>query len=1078
MSIYPPAEQRRHSGEAIRRAVAEWVRVGAAVLPVRLDGTKAPALPHGVPEALHERPNTPDELALFSAEQAPALGVMMGHLYGAGPDGALNASIVIGHVETFEFEGRAVAEGVFDRWCEAMRQAGHESLLDRLLGGLLVRSPSGGLHLTYQLDTWGLDLTPPDDRGRRRYDGVRLGSVKVARRPLTDEERVDKIAASVAAGRDEEAARRAAEASTECLIEIRGIGAYVVTAPSGGQAHRTGNAWVAHEGRGPSGMAMITLDERAAIIRVGAEFDIPLPANSGDASYRRARRFELDRAQGAPAGEVLARWTPPEWHGLGPRPSDVYCERMSVADVLDGEGWTALSGGKMFHRDGSQNMVGASVVEAESGRELVYFWSDGDARFEQSTDGGDLRPYSAFEVFAIVRHEGDWVEAAKAVRALWPEAFPATEAHADPVEARSTPAVFTNGTEVTEPLDEPLKAVSVDDPVDAPREAAVIPLRVVHGPALTDGALALDMAPPASAAEAMERYGKPLSFRPVTMAAWCYGKLARGIRVEKTTGATGKPRYLRLTRTGWQFANDSVFDPVLLRLVGEFIAEAETALRRQPLSPDEWKAAAKAREYARLRYAEVTELRKVLHGISTIDDAVVSIEDVDPEGFIAFTNGVLDVRSTPMRFEPWTADAPICLRNVGYAYRPVEADDVERVEESMRQLFVRPPVAGRAIEADEEVLTAIKMAVACATLGHHVSQSLWFHGCEDETATVLVQRGRSANGSNGKSFLADALRQAFGGTSKDGYAVKPDNELVAPKRFSNYNPTASKARLEGARLVTFDDVDSPLDPKMLKELVGSPTISARPLYEAERDFAARYVVFGTTNGVQVPGALDNAIERRLIFLPCRRVFVDAVEYEELAEEYGEALSPLFLRIDMSLLNDIAADPMIMMSWMLAQVPAWRARLADGARELPVPRVAREAIREIAIESDRVQEFVTECLVHTPGASIKHAGNDSTSLFAAFTRWADRNERSAMTSLLFSKRLRKCFIDSVDGKRTPLARFVDESSKTLRWNDLAVTDEWATSNTVFGGMKPITPAAPPAQSPFDGFEVGGTAQVLA
>jgi hypothetical protein len=190
--------------------------VGLCVLPVKHDGSKAPdaPTPDGKWERFQHERLTRDEV----------IACMQGR------DGfGLVTGAISGNLECTEMEGRAVDDGTYTRFKEALCAAGLQELYDRICAGYMERSPSGGLHWLY------------------RVEGEPVPSgVKLARRPSAD--------------------------GVHTLIETRAEGNFIVVASSGGRCHETGQPWVLELG-GFASIATVTAQERADFHRVAAMFD-------------------------------------------------------------------------------------------------------------------------------------------------------------------------------------------------------------------------------------------------------------------------------------------------------------------------------------------------------------------------------------------------------------------------------------------------------------------------------------------------------------------------------------------------------------------------------------------------------------------------------------------------------------------------------------------------------------------------------------------------------------------------------------------------------------------------------------
>lgn len=157
-------------------AALEWHSAGYAVIPIRGDGSKAPAVEWEAYQ--HALPTAADVVAWATGHDG--IGVVCG-----GPR----------HLEMLEVEG-----GALDTLPEAVALLTDNGLADlwgRIAGGYVERSPRGGLH-------WFMTV-----------DGPALGNTRLAR-------------------------RRNTEGRTEVMWETRGQGGQVVVAPSNGTTSRHG----------------------------------------------------------------------------------------------------------------------------------------------------------------------------------------------------------------------------------------------------------------------------------------------------------------------------------------------------------------------------------------------------------------------------------------------------------------------------------------------------------------------------------------------------------------------------------------------------------------------------------------------------------------------------------------------------------------------------------------------------------------------------------------------------------------------------------------------------------------------
>lgn len=192
-------------------AALAWHAAGAAIVPTRNDGTKAPLVSW---KAYQEQPADEAQIrAWFTNSQHDGLGAITG--------------TVSRGLEMLEVEGRAVE--LATQIGELLINAGMAELWGRINGGYVEGTPSGGIHWYY------------------RVTGTPRGNTKLARRPATPEELTANPGEKI-----------------KVLIETRGEGGFTIIAPSAGRTHPSGKPWVAFVG-GPATIPTITEEERDAL---------------------------------------------------------------------------------------------------------------------------------------------------------------------------------------------------------------------------------------------------------------------------------------------------------------------------------------------------------------------------------------------------------------------------------------------------------------------------------------------------------------------------------------------------------------------------------------------------------------------------------------------------------------------------------------------------------------------------------------------------------------------------------------------------------------------------------------------
>ncbi len=178
----------------------------------------------------------------------------------------------------FEFEGRAVKEGVYDRFLAVAEDEGWGELISRIINGYCEKSPSGGYH-------W-------------LYFSEQTASKKLAQRPATEEELAENPTQKF-----------------KTLIETKGEGGFGILAPSGGTTHPTGWSWELLSG-GFDTITTITLEEREYLFDLARRFDQKETSGRKQRSDRRERR---DVGQGNKIRELMERLEIEDIHDLGQR---------------------------------------------------------------------------------------------------------------------------------------------------------------------------------------------------------------------------------------------------------------------------------------------------------------------------------------------------------------------------------------------------------------------------------------------------------------------------------------------------------------------------------------------------------------------------------------------------------------------------------------------------------------------------------------------------------------------------------------------------------------------------------------
>ena len=309
------------------QAAMAFAEAGVSVVPAAMDGSKAPI---GSWKKYQLAPADHEQLVNWFGGGATGIGIVTGK--------------VSGNLEMVELEGRAVAEGCLDEIREVAINSGLADLWNIISTGYVERTPSGGIHFLWRI----ADEPVP-------------GNTKLARRPGEND-------------------------SVLVYAETRGEGGFVVTAPSSGLVHPSGQPWQILIGS-PSSIPMLSWEEREAIVSVFRSID-SMPE----------REQIVNSLSAHPATNQ-------------DKPGDDFNKRATWKEILEPKGWRLVftsNGVTYWRRPGKDQGISAT-----SGR------NDGDNFFvfTSSTTFEQEKPYSKFAAFAHLEHGDDFSAAARDLRA-------------------------------------------------------------------------------------------------------------------------------------------------------------------------------------------------------------------------------------------------------------------------------------------------------------------------------------------------------------------------------------------------------------------------------------------------------------------------------------------------------------------------------------------------------------------------------------------------------------------------------------------------------------------------------------
>jgi hypothetical protein len=309
----------------VLRAALAFAEAGVSVVPAAMDGSKAPI---GSWKKYQLAPADHEQLVNWFSGSATGIGIVTGK--------------VSGNLEMVELEGRAVAEGCLDEIREIAINSGLEDLWTIISSGYVERTPSGGIHFLWRI----ADEPVP-------------GNTKLARRPGEND-------------------------SVLVYAETRGEGGFVVTAPSNGTVHPSGQPWQLLVGA-PSLIPMLSWEEREAMISVFRSID------------------------SMPEREAIVNSLSNHSQSAGEKPGDDFNNKGDWQDIL--KGWRKVftaNGVTYWRRPGKDTGISATTGRNDADNLFVFTSS---TTFEQE------KPYSKFAAFAHLEHGDDFSAAAKDLRA-------------------------------------------------------------------------------------------------------------------------------------------------------------------------------------------------------------------------------------------------------------------------------------------------------------------------------------------------------------------------------------------------------------------------------------------------------------------------------------------------------------------------------------------------------------------------------------------------------------------------------------------------------------------------------------
>jgi putative DNA primase/helicase len=226
-------------------------------------------------------------------------------------------------------------------------------------------------------------------------------------------------------------------------------------------------------------------------------------------------------------------------------------------------------------------------------------------------------------------------------------------------------------------------------------------------------------------------------------------------------------------------------------------------------------------------------------------------------------------------------------------------------------------------------------------------------------------------GANGKSIFGNVVSAILG-----DYSCNAPSQLLAARRTDDHGPRNDMAMLDGARLVTINELPAGmhLDEQVVKQLAGREPISARFLHKEYFTYEPRFTPWVRTNHKPIVKGDDDGIWRRIVILPFRRTFAP---HEQ----------------DLHLEGKLLKERDGILAWM---VEGARRYLREGLELSPVMKREQAQYRK---DSDMLGEFLNECTEVAADARVEQKA-----LFLSWQDWCKENGVQPGSKKTFTQRL--------------------------------------------------------------------------
>lgn len=231
-------------------------------------------------------------------------------------------------------------------------------------------------------------------------------------------------------------------------------------------------------------------------------------------------------------------------------------------------------------------------------------------------------------------------------------------------------------------------------------------------------------------------------------------------------------------------------------------------------------------------------------------------------------------------------------------------------------------------------------------------------------------------GNNGKSTFLETIADMLGGYAAN---AQPDT-LMTKRNDSGGGANSDIARLKSIRFVTTEEPSEGvrLNEGLVKQLTGGGRVTCRFLFGDEFEYEPEFKIWIATNHKPVIRGTDIGIWRRIRLIP----FEVNIPKEN---------------VDKNLKYKLREEMPQILHWAVEGVQMY-------AREgLDMPDAVKRATDEYKSEMDLLQAFTDSCIEIDYTVAVGIPANE---LYAAYVRWAEKNNEYVMTSRKFFSEIGK------------------------------------------------------------------------